>query len=66
MRDEYDFSAAERGKFYRADAEFVSPVYLDSDVLSYLSARAEAKGVEVDDLVNDLLRQDIALAEAIK
>jgi hypothetical protein len=66
MKDEYDFSAGERGKFYRPDAELVAPVYLQSDVLSYLSDRAEAKGVEVDDLVNDLLRRDIALAEAMK
>jgi hypothetical protein len=56
----------ERGKFYRPDAELVAPVYLQSDVLSYLSDRAEAKGVEVDDLVNDLLRRDIALAEAMR
>lgn len=66
MKDEYDFSAGERGKFFHADAEFVAPVYLESDVLSYLSDRAEAKGVEVDDLVNDLLRRDIALADALK
>ncbi len=66
MKDEYDFSAGERGKFYHPDAELIAPVYLENDVLSYLSDRAEAKGVEVDDLVNDLLRRDIALAEAMK
>ena len=30
MKEEYDFSEAERGKFYRPDAEFDVPVYLDS------------------------------------
>jgi hypothetical protein len=65
MKDEYDFSGGERGKLYHPDAELIAPVYLENDVLSYLSDRAEAKGVEVDDLVNDLLRRDIALAEAM-
>ncbi len=66
MKDEYDFSAGERGKYYRPDAELIAPIYLESDVLGYLSDRAEAKGVEVDDLVNDLLRRDIALVEGMK
>ena len=66
MRDEYDFSRGERGKFYTPDAEFVIPIYLDQDVIGYLSERAEAKGVEVEELVNDMLRRDIALVEAIK
>ena len=66
MKDEYDFSRGERGKFYTPDAEFVIPIYLEEDVIGYLSERAEAKGVEVEQLVNDLLRRDIALIEAVK
>lgn len=31
MNNHYDFSVAERGKFYHADAEFHFPVYLESD-----------------------------------
>ena len=38
MKDEYDFSKGERGKFYRANARLNLPVYLDADVLDYLSA----------------------------
>jgi len=66
MKDEYDFSQGERGKFYRPDAEFVTPIYLEQDVIGYLSERAEAKGVEVEQLINDMLRRDIALVEALK
>lgn len=66
MKDEYDFSKGERGKFYRPGTTLNLPVYLDADVLDYLSARAEAKGVEVNDMVNDLLRKDIDLIEDIK
>ena len=28
MKDEYDFSKAERGRFYRQDAVLTSPVHL--------------------------------------
>lgn len=66
MKDEYDFSKGVRGKFYRPNTRFNLPVYLDEDVFDYLSARAKAKGVEVNDMVNDLLRKDIDLIEGIK
>lgn len=66
MKREYDFSQGERGKFYRPDAIFNVPVYLDKEVLAYLSEKARAKGVEVSQLINDILRRDIDLIEAVK
>jgi len=66
MKEEYDFSKGERGKFYRPNAELNLPVYLDPDVLDYLSAKAKARGVAVNEMVNDLLRKDIALIEGMK
>lgn len=66
MKSEYDFTNAERGKFHRKNAVHELPVYLDADVLDYLSARAKAKGTDVGRLVNDLLKRDIALIEAAK
>jgi hypothetical protein len=66
MQDEYDFSHGERGKFYRKDAEIQLPVYLEADVLRYLQARAKDKNVDLNELVNQLLKQDIALIEAAK
>jgi hypothetical protein len=65
MKEHYDFSKGERGKFYRADAVFRLPVYLDDAVQSYLAAKAEAKGVELSDLVNDLLKREIEIIEAM-
>lgn len=64
MKDEYDFKGAERGRFHRPGAELVPPVHLDPDVLGYLMDRARARGASLSDLVNDLLRKDIALIEA--
>jgi len=66
MKTEYDFSKGRRGKFYRPDAILNLPVYLDADVLDYLAAQAKVKGVAVNDMVNDLLRKDIALIEGVK
>jgi hypothetical protein len=66
MRSEYDFSNGERGKFFRKNAELHLPVYLEDEVLTYLQERARAKGVELNELVNALLKQDIALIEAAK
>lgn len=66
MRSEYDSSKGERGKFFRKDAEMHLPVYLEDEVLAYLQECARAKGVELNELVNALLKQDIALIEAAK
>ena len=63
MKDHYDFSKGVRGKFHKPGAVFRLPVYLDERVQDYLSARAEAKGVDLADLVNDMLKKDIELIE---
>jgi hypothetical protein len=64
MKDEYDFSKAERGRFFRPDATLAPPVHLDPDVLAFLSARAESRGISLNELVNALLKKDIELIEA--
>jgi predicted HicB family RNase H-like nuclease len=42
------------------------PVHLDPEVLSYLAARAEARGTSLNDLVNELLRKGIEMIEAAR
>ena len=44
MPDEIDFSGGIRGRFYRSGVRLNLPIYLDSDVLSYLSQVAAKKG----------------------
>ena len=66
MKAEYDFSQAERGKFYHPEAVFSFPVYLDSDVNDFLSELAEHKKVDIQNLVNDLLRMDIKLIQSVQ
>jgi hypothetical protein len=64
VKDEYDFSGAERGRFYREDAVLVPPVHLDPEVLAFLTERAAASGLSLNELVNRLLKQDIERIEA--
>ena len=66
MRPEYDFGQAERGKFFQPNAEFRLPIYLDTDVQTYLAERAAQKGILLGELVNGLLKQEIRLMESVK
>ena len=66
MKEEYDFTGGERGKFFREDAKLNLPVYLDDEVQAYLQERARSKGVDVAQLVNEMLKQEIKLIEAVK
>ncbi len=77
MKPEYDFSKGERGKFYHKNAKRHLPIYLDHEVLAYLQERAKSEGVEINQLVNDMLKHEnqlvndmlkheIALAESIR
>ena len=63
MEEEYDFSGATRGKFFRPGARLIPPVHLEPDVLDYLAARAKARGTTLSTLVNELLKKDIELIE---
>jgi hypothetical protein len=63
---EIDFSAGTRGKFFRPGMVAQLPIYLDAEVQSYLAARAKARGIDVGQLVNELLKKDIELIEAVR
>ena len=66
MKPEYDFSKGERGKFYRPNAELRLPIYLDSDVQTYLAERAAQKGIPLSEMVNGLLKREIKIVESVK
>ncbi|WP_028347825.1 hypothetical protein [Bradyrhizobium murdochi] len=66
MKDEYDFSTAERGKFFREEARLMPPIHLDPEVFDYLSKRALAQRVSLSSLVNTLLKKEIELIDAGK
>lgn len=63
---EIDFSQGRRGQFYQPQARLNLRMYLETEVEAYLAARAKAKGVDVGQLVNELLKKDIELIEAAR
>lgn len=66
MKDEYDFSNAEQGKFYRPSEELEIPIYLDKDVTAYLMKKISTPNeTSVSDLVNTLLKNDIEIAKKL-
>lgn len=62
----YDFSKGVRGKFYRANAKFNVPVYLDGKVLRFVERIAERRRTDISAVVNRLLRSDMEMVEAAK
>lgn len=64
MKDEYDFSNAERGKFYCPNLRLIPPVRLEPEVLDFLVDSAAKRGTTVNELVNQLLKNDIASIRA--
>jgi hypothetical protein len=66
MRDEYDFSTGERGKFYRRNVKLNLPIYLDEAVLAFVERIAKEKDTDMSSVVNQLLRSDMQLAEVMK
>lgn len=43
MKESYDFSQGQCGKFYHPDAKFALPIYLESDLIAFLQNIADAK-----------------------
>lgn len=66
MKKEHDFANAERGKFYRPEANLNIPVYLDDEVRDFVVGIAEKKKADMSQVVNDLLRSDMRLAKAMQ
>ena len=66
MKKEYDFSKGQRGKFYRRGARLNLPVYLEKEVREFVEGIADRKKRDVSAVVNDLLKSDMRLAEALE
>lgn len=64
MKSEYDFSKAERGKFYREGAEIRLPIYLDAKLQHRLEQIAKQKGKELSEMVNQLVKEEVERFEA--
>lgn len=65
MEDEYDFSKAEQGKFYRPLEDIEIPVYLDKKVRAFFSQKASGKGVELEQIINAVLLKEMELLSIV-
>jgi hypothetical protein len=65
MKPHYDFSTAERGKFYRKGARLRLPIYLDSKLQKRLEHIAEKKGRDVGDVISGLLMKNVELLDEL-
>ena len=63
MKKEYDFSKAERGKFYRKDAQLRLPIYLDTSLQNRLQRIAKKNQEDLRDTIQRLLRKEIHLLQ---
>lgn len=63
MKKEYDFSNAERGKFFHPDEKLHIPVYLEPDIAEFLQQFADKKQVDLAAVVNGWLRKDMELIQ---
>ena len=66
MKKEYNFSEAKRGKFYKENAIFNIPIYLDPKNLRFVLKIAEEKNLDTTHIVNQLIKESIKIAEVLK
>jgi len=63
MKKEYDFSKGVREKFHHPSAEFTIPIYLEPEIAEFVKGMALVKNVDVNKIVNMLLKKDKELIE---
>ena len=66
MKEEYDFSKGERGKFYKKNIKLNLPIYLEPEIFSFVENIAKKKNLDLSQIVNDLIKTDMELAKVIK
>lgn len=66
MKKEYDFSKGVRGKFYRPGVHLNVPIYLDDDIAEFVRKYAKRKNVDLQTVVNKLLRNNKEIIQAIR
>ena len=67
MPNEIDFGKAVRGLHHiPADAKILMPASIEKSVWQYFPDQAERKGLQLSDLLSEVLRRDIEINEALK
>ncbi len=61
----YDFSKAEQGRFYRPMEELEIPIYLDKEIKAFYSKKALKKNVDLNKVINAVLRKEMEMLKAL-
>jgi hypothetical protein len=67
MPAEIDFGKGVRGLHHiPPDAKVLMPASIERSVWEYFSGKAEQRGVDLSDLLTEVLKRDIEINEALK
>ncbi len=61
MKKEYDFTKAERGKFFHKGAQLRLPIYLEIKLQTRVQKIAQEKHKDLQEIVNNFVRKEVAL-----
>jgi len=67
MKEEYDFTNAEQGKFYRPIEELDIPIYLEREVREFFFKKIKGRdgSFSLNEIVNSLIKQDIEISRKL-
>jgi len=67
MKEEYDFTDAEQGKFYRPVEALDIPIYLDKEIQAFLLKKIQHEDLSLSltELINLLLKKDIEISKVL-
>jgi hypothetical protein len=67
MPEEIDFSRGVRGLHHiPCNSKVLMPASIEKSVWEYFSSKAEERGIDLSDLLTEVLKRDIEISEALK
>ncbi len=66
MKEHYDFSNGEKGKFYIPEDEIELPIYLNSSNQKYFLELANSKKIAMSKLINSILSKDRDIVDLVR
>ena len=67
MKEEYDFTNAEQGRFYRPLEELDIPIYLDKEVKKFFleNLRDKDSRFSLNEIINSVIKKDIEISRKL-
>ncbi len=67
MKEEYDFTNAQQGKFYRPIEELDIPIYLDDEIKRFFLKDIQEKrnDFSLNKIINSLIKHDIEISKKL-